>query len=566
MTNVKKDKSQNGFRAFITLVKMQLKDKLDITWTKSVKGIIRTIVFTILKILAVGGISFGILYILFFLGIYSSWNVYQIVIVVLALSLLLSLISCTVGLTNSLYFSDDNKVLITLPVSANKLFISKIIVYYISELKRSITFLMPIVISCCIMLLINNKISPLVFLWMWFPLIFIVAVPVLLGALLSIPFMGLKILLNKVPVLKVILYTILTIIGVAGVVSLILIIPDNIDFNQQILQISHALNSFLRKVESVLIIEKQLVFLLIGDLKNNNMYGFSIWILVRLVVLLASLAVLFLASYFISRPLFLGMMSKSFERNASLTKSAKNKKHGKFFTFINKELKINFRTLNVSVTLIVMYIVIPIVILLLNEIFNAMQKSQLGDTLACAFNILMITLLFLSTNGMVASMYSKEGKAGYIKKTKPVLAKYPLLAKLSLNVILSIPTIFITSAIFGVYTNFKIWDIIIFGFAVLTLHIGHMLYSATLDIMNPKNEEYATSGEGFNNPNEDKSTIAAFIIAIIYGVFSFILISESLLRGIYTIACLKLLLIGVGALVLFGILFFKNIKAYYYEG
>ena len=45
MTNVKKDKSQNGFRAFITLVKMQLKDKLDITWTKSVKGIIRTIVF-----------------------------------------------------------------------------------------------------------------------------------------------------------------------------------------------------------------------------------------------------------------------------------------------------------------------------------------------------------------------------------------------------------------------------------------------------------------------------------------------------------------------------------------
>lgn len=566
MTKVKKDKSQNGFRAFFTLVKMQLKDKLDTSWTKSVKNIIRTVVLTLLKIIAVGAIGFVVLYLLSFLGIYGPWNAYQVVTVVLAISLLLSLISCTTGLTNSLYFSDDNKVLITLPVSANKLFISKIIVYYIAELKRSLTFLMPIVIACCIMLLTKNKINVSVFLWMWIPLIFIVALPVLLGALLSIPFMGIKILLNKVPVLKIILYTLLTIIGVALILFLIGLIPNNIDFIQQIKEISDAIKGFLKKVTDVLVIEKQLVYLLIGDLKNNNMYGFTWWIPLRFIVLAASLVVLFFTSYFISRPLFLNMMSKSFERNASLTKSAKNKKHSKFFTFINKELKINFRNLKVSVTLIVMYIIIPILILLLNKIFGAIDKSSLGETLACAFNMFMITLLFLSTNGMVASMYSKEGKAAYIKKTKPIYVKYPLLAKLSLNIILSIPTIFITVAIFGYYTNFKIWDTILFGFGILTLHIGHMLYSANLDIMNPKNEEYATSGEGYNNPNEDKATIAAFALSIAYGLFGFILVSESLLRGIYTIACLKLLLIGVGVLLLFGIIFFKNIKAYYYEG
>lgn len=567
MNSVEKDTSQNGFRAFFTLVKMQLKDKFDFKWAKSVKGIIRTIILTLLKFIIVGAISFVILYLLDFLGVYSAWNTYQTVIVVLSLSLLLSLISCTIGLTNTLYFSDDNKVLITLPVSANKLFVSKIIVYYVSELKRSLTFLMPIMIACLAMLYINGKLSSLlVFGWIWIPFIFIVAIPVLLGALLSIPVMGIKILLNKVSILKIILSIIITCIAIVLVVTIILKIPENIDFNQQILIISNALNDFLKFAEKVLFIEKHLVYLLIGDLNNMEVYHFTWWILLRFFVLLTSLAALFFGSYFISRPLFLKMMSKNFERNSSSKKQKENKKHSKFITLINKELKINFRNLKVSLTLIIMYIIIPIVILLLNKIFGAMQKSEFGDTLACAFNILLITLLFLSTNSMVASMYSKEGKAGYIKKTKPMQAKYMLISKLALNIILSIPTIIITSIIFGIYSGFNVLDIIIFSFAIFAVHLGHMLYSATLDIMNPKNEEYATSGEGYNNPNEDKSTVIAFVISIIYGVFGYILIAESLLRDTYTIACIKFLFIGLGILILFGILFFKNIKAYYYEG
>lgn len=566
-----KVKMKNGtekhseFKSFISVTKMQLKNKVDLSWTKSVKSVIRVVILTLLKSIIVGALAFVMLYILNLLGIYRAWNIYQVVIVILSLSLILSLISCTFGLTKNLYFSDDNKVLITFPVSANKIFISKIIVYYIYELKRSITFLIPITLACFLMLFINSKISILVFLWMWIPLLFIIAIPVLVGALLSIPLMGIKILFNKVPALRVIFISLISIGAISLVVYTILSIPYYVDFNNQILIISDALNNFLRTLEKYLVIEGQLVYLMIGDLNDANMYGMSIWIPVRFIALVGSLSLLALFSYLISRPLFLKMVSKTIEKDAGITRSTKNVKHGKIFTFFNKELKVNIRNINVLGTLAVTYIITPILILLINKIFGAMDLSNLGRVMTCAFNILLICLPLLATNSLVASMYSKEGRAGYIKKTKPVKPYYPLLAKMSLSVILSIPSIIVSVVVFTITggIGLKFYDSIILILAIFALHLGHMFYSATLDITNPQNEHYATSGESHNNPNEDKATIGAFALSIVFAVFAFILVNESLIRGIFTLACVKLLFIG--GLILFAgmLLFFKNIKAYY---
>ena len=236
----------------------------------------------------------------------------------------------------------------------------------------------------------------------------------------------------------------------------ILSIPYYVDFNNQILIISDALNNFLRTLEKYLVIEGQLVYLMIGDLNDANMYGMSIWIPVRFIALVGSLLLLALFSYLISRPLFLKMVSKTIEKDAGITRSTKNVKHGKIFTFFNKELKVNIRNINVLGTLAVTYIITPILILLINKIFGAMDLSNLGRVMTCAFNILLICLPLLATNSLVASMYSKEGRAGYIKKTKPVKPYYPLLAKMSLSVILSIPSTMISLSLFLKLIFFKL--------------------------------------------------------------------------------------------------------------
>ena len=211
------------------------------------------------------------------------------------------------------------------------------------------------------------------------------------------------------------------------------------------------------------------------------------------------------------------------------------------------------------------YIIVPILIFFINRIFGAMQLSTFGQRMVYAINALLITLPLLASNSLVATYYSREGRAGYMKKTKPIYALYPLLTKLFFNVAFSIPTVFITSIIFGVLTNISFGQIILFGFAVLFLHVGHMIYSATLDIMNPQNEQYATSGQVVDNPNENTSTILAFILSIIYAVISYQLLYEATLAGSLVGGFIKLMLISLVYLGSTIYMFTRRIKAYYYE-
>ena len=258
-------------------------------------------------------------------------------------------------------------------------------------------------------------------------------------------------------------------------------------------------------------------------------------------------------------------MSKNFEMNKSIDKHGSNKKRKKYFTFINKEFTINLRTINISVNYLMVYIIIPILILLLNKMFVAMDSSQMGYRLKYTFNILLICLPMLASNALVATYYSREGRAGYLKKTKPIEIVYPLLAKLFFNVIFSIPTIVISTSIFGEFNKIGIVAIIILSLTILFVHLGHMLYSATLDIMNPQNEQYATTGLSIDNPNENKSTIVAFIVSFLFAIVGYKFFAEAMANGQLIIGYLKLLAISIIYLTTNIYMFLKRVKAYYYE-
>ena len=86
-----------------------------------------------------------------------------------------------------------------------------------------------------------------------------------------------------------------------------------------------------------------------------------------------------------------------------------------------------------------------------------MDTRQLGDLLIYTFNILLICLPLLASNALVATYYSREGRAGYMKKTKPIYAAYPLFTKLFFNVIFvkEIIMLFIILKIFFIILIFK---------------------------------------------------------------------------------------------------------------
>lgn len=554
----------NGLKS---LVFMQLKDKVDFTIAKNIKQLLRLLLFSVLKFVAITAIVFFILY-LCVLFVFTHDETPQVLILVLTVSLLLSLVSCTVQLMKNLYFSEDNKVLITLPVAANKIFVSKIIVFYLYELKKSISFLIPITLAGVILLVTKGLCSAWSIFWLFIPMLFILMLPVLIGALLSIPIMYIYRFLKKYSILQVVLFFGILVVVIFVIMKLIGLLPENIDLINQWPIIKENIRSFLKAVEENLFIVGNLLYAIIGEKDPRLVYNVGAKMFINTGIIITVCAVLVLMVYFISRPIFFNMMSKHFEINKNKVADKPNKRRNKYLTFINKEFVINIRTINISVNYLMVYIIVPILILFLNAMYDAMDTRTLGDLLIYAFNILLICLPFLASNAMVATYYSREGRTGYLKKTKPIYALYPLFTKLVFNALFSLPAIFVTVVIFGSYVEFTVWQMILLGFAILLLHLGHMVYSAMLDIMNPQNEQYATTGEIIENPNENKSTILAFILSFAYALIAYKLLSEGSVSGKIddlSFAMLKLMFISA---VYFGstlYMFIKRVKAFYYE-
>ena len=178
-------------------------------------------------------------------------------------------------------------------------------------------------------------------------------------------------------------------------------------------------------------------------------------------------------------------------------------------------------------------------------------------------------LPYLASNSVIATIYSREGRAAYMKKTKPISLIFPLSSKVFIYIICSSISIMACGFIFGNFaaaTGLEPICPILLTISIIFLQIGHMFYSATLDIMNPQNESYATTGSSENNQNENRSTIVAFIGAIIFAFLGYLFMVECHKEdGYYLIAFIKLLVIAMFVAASTFYLFVKKIKAYYYE-
>ena len=81
-----------------------------------------------------------------------------------------------------------------------------------------------------------------------------------------------------------------------------------------------------------------------------------------------------------------------------------------------------------------------------------------------------------------------------------------------------------------------------------------------MDIMNPQNMQYSTTGNHISNPNETKSTISMLFLAFVFFGISLFLAVENV-----NVAWLKVSIVAL-ALVLYRIWsFYSKVKYYYKE-
>lgn len=296
------------------LVLMQIRDKLDFSWLSTTKSRIQKIVLSLLQFIVITCVSIALIYLCQFIGLFYYSELVDILIVFFSAMMVLTIISCTIGLTKNLYLSDDNKVLATFPVTSSLLFFSKIIVYYFYELKKSFNLLIPITLGFVIMGCKSGQLSIGVLFWMWIPLIFIIAIPVLIGSFLSIPFIYIKRFLDKFSIIELLLIIISLGLIIWGVVYLINLIPENIDLINQWPSIRKAIKNFLINFKQSIGILCYIVYVFTGSYISNSLnYRFNWYTLASLASLIAFVGVLIGIAYFVIKPIFFKMLSKSFE-------------------------------------------------------------------------------------------------------------------------------------------------------------------------------------------------------------------------------------------------------------
>ena len=127
-----------------TLTVMQLKEKLDVAYLRSFKKTLFRVVYFVLEFAAITAICFLLFWAAKLLRVFDVVNgkiPMEILNAVLALMLVLSIVFTTIGLVQSLYLSRDNLVLLTFPATPTIVFMSKLLVYYVHELKKNFMFL-----------------------------------------------------------------------------------------------------------------------------------------------------------------------------------------------------------------------------------------------------------------------------------------------------------------------------------------------------------------------------------------------------------------------------------------
>lgn len=559
---------KRSFSALMTLTAMQLKEKMDVSYLKSFKATLFKIIFMIIEFAAVTAVCALLFFVCQLFGVFDPINKRiptNILTTVLAVMMGLSIIFTTGGLVKSLYLSKDNLVLLTFPTTPMIVYLSKLLVYYVYELKKNFLFLIPFFIGYGIIL----GYPIYYYFWTIFLFVFLATIPVLFGALLSMPALFIYQFVKKSKLVQ----CLLAIAGLCAVALIamwiISIIPPEINFLKSgipIKEINAFTNAIANGFPPVLWLNK----LIIGTPYHTNIVNnivvttpqlFSIQTLWTFLGLLGCVLVSLGFGLLLAQPLFYTMASKPFEfAKKTKIKPKGNSKAPVLLSAIKKEWIVAVRNGSLSSLLIQFVIVLPFALALLNSLYKSMKVSAFGVQMTVAFNFLIVLLFSTSTSVNIASSYSKDGFSAYLNKVQPSTYGSLLFAKLTVNMFAGLIGIIVSTAIYAYYCVPGSVNLVLFAITSFAVYVAHLFWSAELDIMNPQYEQYATFSEQSNNPNENKASLISFILSLLFALCLFLLMPEGA-----TLAWWKAMFVAI-ALASFRIFtFFLKIKVYYKE-
>ena len=550
-------------KSLYILVMMQLKEQMNFKHVKRrslrLFNTALAIVVAVLKFAAVTGLCYAFLLVAKHLGLFSfaDFPIPDTVIsIVFSVMLLFSVISCTVGLTKSMYYARDNAVLLTLPCTPLQVYLSKLVIFFIFEIKRNLSFLVPLFTAYYI----THGYEAWTYVWMLFCMIWVSLFTVSIGAIFSIPAMWIANFFRQHKWMQISTLVAAVAAATVGLFYAIALIPENIDILAAWDVIYWDIQDFLTAYSKNFSALYDLTRMLLGNNENLSVIFRPGETAMRFLILVAGTAVALVIGLLIVRPLFYKMASTPFEYLKKAVKPKKNKVKSALFSSIYTNFLVTIKNTAEIFTNVGVLISVPMLIFFLNKIFLAMKTREMGDHMIIAFNILIMLLIVLNFNCIVSSLYSRDGKSSYLIKTLPSNYTMPIVTKLLPNATFGLLSIVATSVVLIDTLPIKMGEIWMIIISIILIYLAHLLYSAQLDLMNPQNQLYSSVGSTVSNPNEIKSTLWAFLVSFVTAGVIFLLLNEKS-GHVYT----KLILVASVAFVYRTYTFFSMLKLYYKE-
>lgn len=501
-----------------------------------------------LAILAAVGITFGLLYLFNYLkGHYAFTFRENLFTTVIFFTQAISIITCIGSMMDVLYNGKENLILMAFPCKYNEIFISKIIVFTLEEMKKSCFFVLPFLLSYG---LASNGGLPywlqVVPLWL-----FMTILPVLISAILSIPFIYVKKFLEN----HALVYGALVALFLVGVFALVIYI---LSFVPTPIRLIAMYDKFMNKFDASLLSINR--FSLFYAFIGKGMFGIKVYMYLPIVIaIFIGVAAL---CFFGAMPFYFKAASSSSEN--SVMKKHKVRKHkvnNLFLTFFRKELKLLLRSSkNISAAVSIIFI-FPILSYVLNFILAAVKTNLYGDYMTVGFN-LMITLSLLSTyNANCAMALSSEGSEFSVLKAAPSNTMIVTWAKVAVTMIVDILAVITMAIVIGVTTKLSSLNIGLMILTIIPISLANILWSFQIDITNPKVNDYAVKGDAVvDNPNVAKALIIGFVISTIFGILALLLLIDNFITG-----WIRFILIAVAFFGARLYLYNSNLKAYFNE-
>lgn len=416
-------------------------------------------------------------------------------------------------LTKTLYFSADSASLLKLPVSGEKIFLSKILFAYFYVTMLSSIIMVPVLIMFGIL---TGQI------WLFYLMIPVVCLlcpllPFVLCTIFALPTMYIISFLKNKFVLMLLMYVALMAVGFITYMNLLQLLIKLLDTSASAALLTSESVSAVKDFAFYFFPEVLLknILLNINFVKSLLSYALAGFLLISLIVMLA-------------KKMYVKVLLNNVEsENTYMTKKTKIKRVSVARALFEREFLNIFRSVNYSFQYLAIILTTPLMVYFSNAIASQIGADRVGAGILPGISLLVL-IMFLSMGvSFSATSITREGDKFFHTKIIPVKYRKQITIKVLLYLIVAIPCIFLSCFVLYFFNFLTLIESILYSISIAFIIIGNICYGIEKDIKNPKfkyvgNQEYTGA-----NRNIITSVGIGMVISMIMGVaailFSFFL-------------------------------------------